>query len=166
MGMRMLSKPFEKSEYEWYRLKVPHVELVSRAGRKHLLERGDKFGVRDATSKKGVKRVIVMDLGKNIVFSMKDAVANHLMKKAVVVKASTKVESEMRPISFTPGQVSFTLKTLALACHYTFKDSFKAKLYISRFVLSWLGQQKQWHDKILMLQKATYRYYTSLKAPS
>lgn len=164
--METISKPFGKSKYEWYRLKAPHVVLVSKAGHKHKIERGDKFGVRDATSKKGVKRVIVDMLGKNIVFSMKDIVADHLIKKAV--KASVQVSAEKekeeeKPVRYSTQQIKYILRSAAIACLDAAKTSTQAKKYINDFIGALLNQQPSWQNNIPILQKSTYQYYMKLR---
>jgi len=110
----IIAKPFGKSKYDWYKAKS-HIALKSKMGRRYTIEKGDKFGVRDATSKAGMKRVIVDELGKTIIFSMPNGVANRLLKKAVEIRANAIIaDDKEHKLNFNISQLKHIVNAFKL----------------------------------------------------
>lgn len=163
--METVSKPFGKSKYEWYRLKSP-VTLTSKMGRKEHLRKGDKFGVRDATSKKGVKRVIVDMLGKNIVFSMKDVVADHLIKKATkAASAAGSQKNNRTKVTINARQLLPISRCLGKACADTFpRDSRKVYALSENFSTRLSGEADMEAAKDVVTRAIFSNYQQATKA--
>jgi hypothetical protein len=92
MTILELSAIFPAGKYTWLTwtsLKPAHLE--AKGGRfSGTLKKGEQFGVRPATSKKGVYRVVLKNLGMSHVFSYDQADVDKLVKKSTHT-ASTKL---------------------------------------------------------------------------
>lgn len=84
-----LSAVFTSEKYTWFAWKGPKaMTITSKKNREITLLKGAEFGVREATSKKGMFRVITKELGPSHVFSMDKAAVDKLIKGAWMVNAA------------------------------------------------------------------------------
>jgi hypothetical protein len=67
---------FPAGKYTW--IKSKHTLKFTKAKKEYTVKKGSMIGVRPATSKKGVYRVVSKDLGVNIVFSVDQSAVNKL----------------------------------------------------------------------------------------
>jgi len=82
---------FPAGRYTWYAWNKPQpAMLASRRGQSARIVKGGKFGVRPATSKKGMFRVITEDQGPSIIFSLSEQEVNTLVKHARMIHKGSK----------------------------------------------------------------------------
>lgn len=81
------AKVFSEARYIWYKFNSEKpFKLTNTRGRKVSLVKGNKYGLRKATSSKGMYRFISPELGKTIIFSLTEPLAHKLMKSSIPTK--------------------------------------------------------------------------------
>jgi hypothetical protein len=101
-SMKEKAKVFNKSKYTWYTYSSLKRKKLSDIKGKHsvVFERGTVFGIRPATSKKGMFRLVVPEYGDSIVFSFDTKVADSLISSSKLSK-QLKASGEIhKPLSY------------------------------------------------------------------
>lgn len=85
--IREIAVIFSAGKYTWFRWNAGKATTIyTKKGKEYYMSKGAKFGIRPATSKKGMYRVITQELGPSIIFSMDQNEVNKLTKNSVMAK--------------------------------------------------------------------------------
>lgn len=73
---------FPENRYTWMKVKIPF-KITTKRGTKAELKKGDKIGIREATSSKDTYRIVTKQLGPGVVFSVNKGMLTRIKRKLV-----------------------------------------------------------------------------------
>lgn len=101
---------FPAGRYTWFRWTAGKATTIyTKKGTEYYMSKGAKFGIRPATSKKGMYRVITQELGPGIVFSMDQDEINKLTKNSVMARVET-AASDRQILEFLTNNLTETIE--------------------------------------------------------